>query len=88
MDTLEWAFATAKKHGIGVVLDLHGVPGSQNGWDHSGRQGTLGWHTSKENIDHSLRIVAGLASLSKGYDNLIGFELLNEPRWDEMPLAR
>jgi glucan 1,3-beta-glucosidase len=82
MDTLDWAFATAKKHGIGVLLDLHGVPGSQNGWDHSGRQGTLGWHTSKENIDHSLRIVAGLASRCKNYDNLIGFELLNEPRSD------
>ena len=82
MDTLDWAFQTAKKHGIGVLLDLHGVPGSQNGWDHSGRQGTLGWHTSKENIDHSLRIVADLASRCKGYDNLIGFELLNEPRWD------
>ncbi len=82
MDTLDWAFKTAKKHGLGVLLDLHGVPGSQNAWDHSGRQGTLGWHTSKENIDHSLRIVDGLASLCKGYDNLIGFELLNEPRWD------
>ena len=82
MDTLDWAFRTAKKHGIGVLLDLHGVPGSQNGWDHSGRQGTLGWHTSKENIDHSLRIVGDLASRCKGYDNLIGFELLNEPRYD------
>ena len=80
MDTLDWAFQTAKKHGIGVLLDLHGVPGSQNAWDHSGRQGTLGWHTSKENIDHSLRIVADLASRCKGYENLIGFELLNEPR--------
>ena len=81
-DSLDWAFRTAKKHGLGVLLDLHGVPGSQNAWDHSGRQGTLGWHTSKENIDHSLRIVSGLASLCKAYDNLIGFELLNEPRWD------
>jgi glucan 1,3-beta-glucosidase len=82
MDTLDWALSTAKKHGIGVLLDLHGVPGSQNGWDHSGRQGTLGWHTSKQNIDHSLRIVAELASRCKMCDNLIGFELLNEPRWD------
>lgn len=82
MDTLDWAFTTAKKHGLGVLLDLHGVPGSQNGWDHSGRQGTLGWHTSRENIAHSLRIVAELASRCRVHDNLIGFELLNEPRWD------
>ena len=83
METLDWAFRTAKEHGIGVLLDLHGVPGSQNGMDHSGRQGKLLWHTSKDNIIyHSLRIVADLASRCKGYDNLIGFELLNEPRWD------
>ncbi len=54
VETLDWAFRTAKAHGLGVLLDLHGVPGSQNGWDHSGRQGTLGWHTSKANIDQSL----------------------------------
>ncbi len=82
METLDWAFRTAGAHGIGVLLDLHGVPGSQNGMDHSGRQGTLGWHTSKANIDHSLRIVGDLAARCKGHDNLLGFELLNEPRWD------
>jgi glucan 1,3-beta-glucosidase len=82
METLDWAFRTAGAHGLGVLLDLHGVPGSQNGMDHSGRQGKLGWHTSKTNIDHSLRIIADLAAHCKGYNNLIGVELLNEPRWD------
>jgi len=82
IETLDWAFRTAKAHGIGVLLDLHGVPGSQNGWDHSGRQGQLLWHTSKDNVDHSLRIVSDLAERCKGYDNLLGFQLLNEPRWD------
>ena len=84
-DTLDWAFRTAKAHGLRVLLDLHGVPGSQNGWDHSGRQGALGWHTSKTNIDHSLAIVEELAAYCKWYDNLLGFELLNEPR-REVPL--
>lgn len=81
-ETLDRAFAQAKANGLGVLLDLHGVPGSQNGWDHSGRSGTLGWHTSKENIAHSVRIIEGLASHCKQFDNLIGLELLNEPRWD------
>ena len=58
------------------------MPGSQNGWDHSGRQGKLGWHTSKANIDHSLRIISDLAARCKGHDNLIGIELLNEPHRD------
>jgi glucan 1,3-beta-glucosidase len=82
METLDWAFRTAEAHGIGVLLDLHGVPGSQNGWDHSGRSGQLLWHTSKENIDHSLRIVGDLADRCQKYGNLLGFELLNEPRGD------
>jgi glucan 1,3-beta-glucosidase len=82
METVDWAFRTASANGIAVLLDLHGVPGSQNGFDHSGRQGQLGWHTSKENIEHSLRILADLAARVKVYDNLIGIELVNEPRWD------
>ncbi|WP_165066379.1 glycoside hydrolase family 5 protein [Paludisphaera rhizosphaerae] len=81
-ETLDWAFETAAANGLGVLLDLHGVPGSQNAWDHSGRQGTLGWHTSRENVEHSLRIVDDLAARFGSRSNLIGFQLLNEPRWD------
>lgn len=36
---IEWA----RKYGIRVILDLHAVPGSQNGWNHSGRQGEVKW---------------------------------------------
>ena len=85
-ETLDWAFRTAKAHGLAVLLDLHGVPGSQNGMDHSGRQGALGWHTSPANIAHSIRIIEELAAYCKGFDNLAGIELLNEPRWD-VPIA-
>jgi glucan 1,3-beta-glucosidase len=81
-ESLELAFRLAKTNGMTVLLDLHGVPGSQNGWDHSGRQGELGWHKSKENIAHSLRVIENLAELCQGYDNLLGIELVNEPRQD------
>lgn len=33
---IDWAFDMADKYGLTVLLDLHGVPGSQNGNDHSG----------------------------------------------------
>ena len=89
VESLDWAFRTAKAHGIGVLLDLHGAPGSQNGWDHSGRAGTLGWHTSADNIAHTLRVVDDLAAHCKAFDNFLGFELLNEPRWDvPLPLLK
>jgi len=84
-ETLDWAFRMAKANGLSVLLDLHGVPGSQNGWDHSGRQGAIGWHTSKENIAHSLRVIEDLAIHCQDFDNLLGIELVNEPR-DVVPL--
>jgi len=33
LKAIEWA----RKYGIRIQLDLHGLPGSQNGWNHSGR---------------------------------------------------
>lgn len=36
---IEWA----RKYGLRVNIDLHSVPGGQNGWNHSGRQGVLDW---------------------------------------------
>lgn len=88
-DRVEWAFRTAGQHGIGILLDLHGAPGSQNAWDHSGRQGRLGWHTDPKNVDETVRILVDLATRCKGHDNLLGVELLNEPRWDvPMPILK
>jgi glucan 1,3-beta-glucosidase len=33
LKAIEWA----RKYGLRINLDLHAVPGSQNGWNHSGR---------------------------------------------------
>ncbi|KAE8376266.1 glycoside hydrolase superfamily [Aspergillus bertholletiae] len=37
------AIEYCRKYGLRVNLDPHGIPGSQNGWNHSGRQGAIGW---------------------------------------------
>ncbi len=81
-ETLDRAFAQAAKHGLGVLLDLHGAPGSQNGWDHSGKSGELGWHKSKDNIALTLDSIEQLSERYAKRSNLVGIELLNEPRWD------
>lgn len=81
-ETLDRAFTQAAKYGIGVLLDLHGAPGSQNGWDHSGKAGELGWHKSKENIALTLDTIEQLSERYASRPNLVGIELLNEPRWD------
>lgn len=52
---IEWA----RKYGLRINLDLHALPGSQNGWNHSGRQGDIGWlngPNGDENAKRSLDI--------------------------------
>ncbi|KAH8878926.1 glycoside hydrolase [Thozetella sp. PMI_491] len=78
---IEWA----RKYGLRVNLDLHAVPGSQNGWNHSGRQGTIGWLAGSDGAVNAQRSLDIHNSLSKffaqdRYKNVIAFYgLVNEP---------
>ena len=72
----EWAAAT----GIKILLDMHGAPGSQNGWDHSGRRGECSWHTDKQNIIKTLSVIRRLTKRYGHHPQLLGIELLNEPK--------
>jgi glucan 1,3-beta-glucosidase len=79
---IEWA----RKYGLRVNLDVHGLPGSQNGWNHSGRQGTIGWLNGTDgtlNAQRSLDIHDQLSQFfaQDRYKNIIAFYgLANEPR--------
>lgn len=44
---LKQAAGWAGKYGLKVMVDLHGVQSSQNGFDHSGRYGSIGWQYSQ-----------------------------------------
>ena len=79
-DTLDRAFRQAARHGLRVLVDLHGAPGSQNGNDHSGRSGPIEW-SRPENVAQTLDVLERLAQFCARYDNLLGVELLNEPSW-------
>lgn len=78
---IEWA----RKHGLRVKLDLHGVPGSQNGWNHSGKQGQIGWLDGPNgtvNAQRTLDIHTQLAKFfsQDRYKNIVVFYgLVNEP---------
>ena len=71
----EWAEGT----GLKVLLDLHGARGSQNGRDHSGHKGMIGWHKNELNIEHSLKVIESLALRYHISPALLGVSLLNEP---------
>ncbi|KAI5923527.1 glycoside hydrolase superfamily [Camillea tinctor] len=79
---IEWA----RKYGLRVNLDLHGLPGSQNGWNHSGRQGVVGWLNGTDgdlNAQRSLDIHDRLSKFfaQDRYKNIVAFYgLANEPQ--------
>jgi glucan 1,3-beta-glucosidase len=82
---IDFALDQAQKNGLKLLLDLHGAPGSQNGWDHSGRGGAINWPNDPQNISETLRILETFAQKYGRHPALYGIELLNEPR-DVVPL--
>ncbi|KAJ6257695.1 glucan 1,3-beta-glucosidase [Drechslerella dactyloides] len=78
---IEWA----RKYGLRIKLDLHGLPGSQNSWNHSGRQGQIGFIAGTNGAKNAQRALDIHDQLSKffaqdRYKNIIAFYgLANEP---------
>lgn len=77
-EQIDWLLAMASKYRMGVLLDLHTAPGSQNGDAHSGRKGRVDW-TVADNIDQTLTVLRRIADRYAAHPNVIGLELLNEP---------
>ncbi|KAL0571233.1 hypothetical protein V5O48_010721 [Marasmius crinis-equi] len=79
---LDWA----RKYGIRVNLDLHAVPGSQNGWNHSGKlgeinllRGPMGLANAQRTLDY-IRILAEFVGQPQYRNVVTMFGVLNEPR--------
>ncbi|EIN04828.1 glycoside hydrolase family 5 protein [Punctularia strigosozonata HHB-11173 SS5] len=74
LQALNWA----KAHNIHVILDLHGAPGSQNGYDNSGqRTSNPQWaNASTTNVARTLDILRFMVKNVGGMVDVI--ELLNE----------
>lgn len=63
LKTLDKAFKWAEKYKLKVMLDLHGAPGSQNGWEHSGsRDSFQEWGQTDENIQQTVNVIGFLTS--------------------------
>eukprot|EP01123_Difflugia_compressa_P004240 TRINITY_DN15605_c0_g1_i1.p1 TRINITY_DN15605_c0_g1~~TRINITY_DN15605_c0_g1_i1.p1 ORF type:complete len:386 (-),score=53.15 TRINITY_DN15605_c0_g1_i1:90-1226(-) len=68
----------AQQLNLGVIVDLHGAPGSQNGHDNSGRVGPINW-PQQQNIDRSVFVIGNITQQLIGFTSLKGIEVLNEP---------
>ncbi len=72
-------FEWASVHGLSVLLDLHGAPGSQNGKMHSGQVGEISWDSSTANIAKTITVAERIAKRYGKHPALLGISLLNEP---------
>jgi hypothetical protein len=84
---LDWFIGCAAKYELYVILDLHGAPGSQNGYEHSGvAQREAGLWDSEENVAATVDLWTYVArhytetrpDLGKW---IASYDLLNEPTY-------
>ncbi|KAK3157432.1 hypothetical protein QOZ80_2AG0122140 [Eleusine coracana subsp. coracana] len=80
LKALDNAFDWAETYNLGVIVDLHAAPGSQNPFEHSAtRDGTQNWGTTDANIAQTVQVIDFLASRYANRTGLLAIELLNEP---------
>ncbi|KAL6864833.1 hypothetical protein ACP4OV_015984 [Aristida adscensionis] len=80
LQALDNAFKWAEKYKLGVIIDLHAAPGSQNPWEHSSsRDGTQEWGKTDDNIAQTVQVIDFLASRYAKSPSLFAVELMNEP---------
>ncbi|WP_438434673.1 cellulase family glycosylhydrolase [Gorillibacterium sp. sgz500922] len=76
---LDWLVAEAQSRGIYVLLDLHGVPGNDDGWQSGGREGVNELWTNAAYQNWTVQLWQRLAAHYKGNPTIAGYDLLNEP---------
>ncbi|EDR10975.1 glycoside hydrolase family 5 protein, partial [Laccaria bicolor S238N-H82] len=84
------AIKWARKYGLRINLDLHALPGSQNGWNHSGKLGTIGllngpmgYANAQRSLDY-IRVFAEFMSQPQYRDVVTIFGIMNEPQGPTM----
>lgn len=81
VEFLDMAIEWARNNDLKVWIDLHGAPGSQNGFDNSGLRDTIDFQSSA-NIDVTLTALQDIFNKYGAWDYedvITGIELLNEP---------
>lgn len=77
------AIKYAENHGLGVLVDLHGAPGSQNGQAHSGTSdGVVGLWKSPAYMNKTIEVLTNITRELVNVNNVVGIQLLNEPADD------
>ena len=79
-DYLDSAVGWARQTGLKVWVDLHGAPGSQNGFDNSGRRSSSVAFQQGDNVRRTLSVLRQISDrYAHQQDVVVAIELLNEP---------
>jgi len=78
---LRKAVTWAGNHGLKLIIDLHGAPGSQNGYDNSGhRVSAPQWQTNSNNVQRTDAVIKQIMSEFASQSNVVPIVApLNEP---------
>ncbi|KAF2711909.1 glycoside hydrolase family 5 protein [Pleomassaria siparia CBS 279.74] len=85
-DVLGKALDWAQGAGLKVMIDLHGAPGSQNGFDNSGRLGPITW-TQGDTVAYTINVLNKIRDDHASHPAVSAIELLNEPMGPSLDLA-
>ncbi|KAF2841077.1 glycoside hydrolase family 5 protein [Patellaria atrata CBS 101060] len=80
-EALDWATGA----GLNVMIDLHGAPQSQNGFDNSGKKGSVGW-TQGDTVTHTLRVLKKIRDDYASHPAVASIQLLNEPMGPQLDM--
>ena len=84
IEELDKAFNWAEKYGLTILVDLHTVPLSQNGFDNGGISGVCKWAQNPDEVEFALSVLECLAKRYGNRKGLFGIQPLNEPVTENM----
>ncbi|CRL30481.1 Glycoside hydrolase, catalytic core [Penicillium camemberti] len=70
-----------EKHGMHIILDVHGLPGGINGLTIGEADGHWGWFHNQTNFDYSMQVIDAIISFiqNSGHPESYTLEPMNEP---------
>ena len=79
IEYVDRAFDWAERYGMKVLVELHTVPDSQNGFDNGGICGVCKFHKNPAHVAFALDVLERLTARYRERRSLWGIEVLNEP---------
>jgi glucan 1,3-beta-glucosidase len=79
IEYVDRAFDWAEAYGVDVLIELHTVPDSQNGFDNGGMCGVCKWHKNPDHVEFALTVLDRLTARYAGRAAFWGIGVLNEP---------